>query len=228
VVWKRIRDQRKKATGGVDYIFWHDVDTHIMRPETPLEAFIEAAGRAAVVFTDNALSLNNGVFFLAVSKQGGKFLKSWRSGCRTGEWPWADNGCMYEVLLSFLGGDRYSGRCRQYRESELSQHRPEPPTGAENMRCFNEEMQSLGMGCCGQDRGIEGFAFLTGPQDSFNHHPCHELEQSREFATESRESIRIHCFSDGMFMVHTKNVSYADESLLRVRRFVGAQGQTEL
>lgn len=150
VMWKRIVDLRKQTRGKRDYIFWHDVDTHIMRPETPLEAFLEAAGHAPVVFTDNALSLNNGVFFLEVSKQGSGFFKSWRSGCRTGEWPWADNGCMYEVLLSLLGGERYGGRCREYREPEFRQQKPEPPTGPQLMKCFNEEMDALGMGCCGK------------------------------------------------------------------------------
>mmetsp|Transcript_140947 Transcript_140947/g.438166 ORF Transcript_140947/g.438166 Transcript_140947/m.438166 type:complete len:320 (+) Transcript_140947:53-1012(+) len=223
VMWKRVVEQRKQTRGRRDYIFWHDVDTHIMRPETPLESFLEAAGHAPVVFTDNALSLNNGVFFLEVSKPGGRFLGSWRRGCRTGEWPWADNGCMYEVLLSTLGGDRYGGRCRKYREPELKEDRPEPPTGAALMHCFNKEMDALGMGCCGKARGIDGFAFLTGPEESFNHHPCHELERSKDFQDVARETIRQHCFTDGMFMVHTKNSSYVHESLERAHKFTSAK-----
>mmetsp|Transcript_82224 Transcript_82224/g.183662 ORF Transcript_82224/g.183662 Transcript_82224/m.183662 type:complete len:321 (-) Transcript_82224:92-1054(-) len=227
VVWKQIVEQRKRNRGMRDYIFWHDVDTHIMRPETPLEAFLEAAENAPVIFTDNALSLNNGVFFLEVSKQGADFLKSWRRGCRTGEWPWADNGCMYEVLLSMLGGERYKGRCRKYREPKLNEERPEPPTGPQLMHCFNEEMDALGMGCCGKSRGIDGFAFLTGAKDSFNHHPCHELERSREFKEVARETIKLHCFEEGMFMVHTKNASYVRASLERVRAFVGSKTDTK-
>lgn len=224
VMWKRIVELRRQTRGKQDYIFWHDVDTHIMRPETPLESFLEAAEHAPVVFTDNALSLNNGVFFLEVSKKGSHFLNSWRRGCQKGEWPWADNGCMYEVLLSTLGGERYSGRCRKYREAKLKEGRPEPPTGPDLMHCFNEEMSALGMGCCGRDRGIDGFAFLTGAEDSFNHHPCHELERSREFAEVDTETIRRHCFTEGMFMVHTKNSSYVQASHERVLAFVGTKG----
>lgn len=218
VIWDRIAQLRKKSRGTRDYIFWHDVDTHIMRPETPLESFLEAAGHAPVIFTDNALSLNNGVFFLEASKAGGRFLKVWRSGCRTGEWPWADNGCMYEVLLNYLGGDRYKGGCRDFRSAELNADSPgmHEAQGSELMRCFNKQMDALGMGCCANARGIEGFSFLTGHQDSFNHHPCHELEKSRDFVDESRETIRAHCFVDGMFIVHTKNATYVKESLKRV------------
>eukprot|EP00420_Gonyaulax_spinifera_P021692 CAMPEP_0197914010 /NCGR_PEP_ID=MMETSP1439-20131203/77693_1 /TAXON_ID=66791 /ORGANISM="Gonyaulax spinifera, Strain CCMP409" /LENGTH=310 /DNA_ID=CAMNT_0043535903 /DNA_START=29 /DNA_END=961 /DNA_ORIENTATION=- len=225
VVWHRVLQLRRQTRGKRDYIFWHDVDTHIMRPQTPLESFIEAADQAPVVFTDNALSLNNGVFFLEVSTRGGQFLKHWRSGCQIGEWPWADNGCMYEALLTTFGGDRYKGGCRKYREAELREERPEPPTGPELMRCFNKEMEALGMGCCGKSRGIEGYAFLTGTQDSFNHHPCHELERSREFVGEKPETIRAHCFVDGMFMVHTKNTTFVEASLQRVLALTGAEGE---
>jgi len=226
VTWGKVMKLRKQSRGSQqDYIFWHDVDTHIMRPESPLESFLEAAGHAPVVFTENALSLNNGVFFLEVSKQGGEFLKKWRSGCRTGEWPWADNGCMYEVLLSTLGGGRYSGLCRKFREPKLNEGRPEPPTGSQLMRCFNEEMAAMGMGCCAEARGIEGFAFLTGAENSFNHHPCHELERSHEFADQDPETVKAHCFTDGMFMVHTKNTTYVELSLQRVTRLTGARGE---
>jgi len=86
------------------------------------------------------------------------------------------------------------------------------------------------MGCCGKARGIEGFAFLTGIDESFNHHPCHELERSREFVDEDPEAIRAHCFVDGMFMAHTKNATYAEESLRRVLELVdaGKPGEQEL
>mmetsp|Transcript_10809 Transcript_10809/g.32544 ORF Transcript_10809/g.32544 Transcript_10809/m.32544 type:complete len:320 (-) Transcript_10809:332-1291(-) len=224
VMWKRVLELRRRSRGIKDYIFWHDVDTHIMRPTTPLESFVEAAGHAPVIFTDNALSLNNGVFFLEVSSSGSSFLKTWRKGCRQGEWPWADNGCMYEVLLSKLGGDRYSGRCRKFREPTFDKERPEPPTGSALMHCFNEEMDALGIGCCGKDRQIDGFAFLTGAEDSFNHHPCHELEKSKDFKEVARETIRQHCFVEGMFMVHTKNASYVRESKERVLAFANDKG----
>mmetsp|Transcript_46638 Transcript_46638/g.137804 ORF Transcript_46638/g.137804 Transcript_46638/m.137804 type:complete len:324 (+) Transcript_46638:60-1031(+) len=212
---------------GRDYVFWHDVDTHIMRPETPLESFLEAAGHAPVVFTDNALSLNNGVFFLDVAG-GADFLQLWRRGCSDGEWPWADNGCMYEVLLRMVGGDRYGGRCGGFREPDFDPSRPEPPTGAELMTCFNEEMDALGVGCCGKDRAIEGFAFLTGAEDSFNHHPCEQLERSKDFAEEPRAKIRAHCHSDGMFMAHTKDDAYADASHGRVQAFLESKSKAEL
>merc|ERR1719210_113331 len=165
-----------------------------MHPQTSLESFLDAAAYAPIVFTDNALSLNNGVFFLEVSKRGFSFLEHWREGCRTGEWPWADNGCMYEMLLQWLGGKRYKRRCNKFREPELREDHPEPPTGAQLMHCFNEEMSALGMGCCGEARGIKGFAFLTGPKNSFNHHPCQELERSRDFVDVDKNIIHAHCF----------------------------------
>lgn len=214
-VWKNVERLQNSTHSERDYLFWHDLDTHVMRPQTPLSFFIEAAGGAPVVFTDNALSLNNGVFFLEVSPAGRRFFKHWKKYCRTGEWPWADNGCMYEALLTLLGGERYTGRCSKYRKLHFDKDHPEPPTGPQLMRCFNEEMRTLGMGCCGGSRRLEGFRFLTGAEHLFNHHPCSELLTSREFVNESRALIQEHCFTEGMFMVHTKNVSYGEESMHR-------------
>jgi len=169
-----------------------------------------------VIFTDNALSLNNGVFFLEVSDAGEDFLRQWYTDCRSGVWPWADNGCMYEVLLHRVGGERYSGRCAAYREPEYDEKRPEPRTGVQLMRCFNEEMEQLNAGCCGPHRGLNSIALLTGQQDSFNHHPCFELEQSTEFTSAERDKIKDHCFMDGMFLVHSKNRSCAVTSEKRM------------
>merc|ERR1712048_876743 len=123
---------------GRDYIFWHDADTHIMEPAVKLESFIEAAGYAPVIFTDNALSLNNGVFFLEYGDRGREFFKGWAKVCRSGEWPWADNGCMYEAMLQMAHANTYSGSCLRYRE-KYNPQRPEPPTGKDLMTCFNEE-----------------------------------------------------------------------------------------
>jgi len=226
VVWQRIAEARKRSRGKKDYIFWHDVDTHIMRPEIPLESFIEAGSDASLIFTDNALSLNNGVFFLQVSKFGGQFFKKWRTVCKKGEWPWADNGCMYEAMLQFIGTERYKGACTIYNEKEFNEQRPEPPTGTELMGCFNEEMKKLGVGCCGKARKINGFAFLTGETDSFNHHPCDELLKAKHFENEDRAEIRAHCYYDGMFMAHTKDSKYSKDSLKRVQKITG--GNTEL
>lgn len=212
VVWQKV--SKTMGRGQRHYLFWHDVDTHIIRPDKPLDSFLVAAGHAPVVFTDNALSLNNGVFFLEMSNAGKHFLKHWRKTCKKGQWPWADNGCMYEAMLTYILADRYDGHCRQYMEATFDESRPEPPTGTSLMRCFNKNMANLGHGCCGADRNLPEFGFLTGPEDSFNHHPCHELERNRDFAAEGLDVIRKHCFIDGMFMVHTKNVTYVDELLL--------------
>eukprot|EP00439_Symbiodinium_sp_Y106_P049108 s2354_g6.t1 len=229
-IWRRIAKDRKADADANrrDYIFWHDVDTHIMRPETALTEFLGAAGFVPVVFTDNALSLNNGVLFLEVAKEGPSmsFFRAWRRGCRTGEWPWADNGCMYEVLLQLLGGERYDGSCaRQFRQEEFNEARPEPPTGEQLMACFNAQMTSMGMGCCGRERSIDGFAFLTGAKDAFNHHPCDELERTKAFQDYDRSLIRQHCFEDGMFMVHSKDVKYAKESGSRVSDLTRSRGE---
>jgi len=218
-VWKTVVQLQNSTNSEQDYLFWHDLDTHIMRPQRPLTFFIEAAEGAPVIFTDNALSLNNGVFFLQVSQAGRRFYKHWKKHCRTGEWPWADNGCMYEALLTLLGGEQYTGRCSTYRKRDFDKDSPEPPTGPQLMRCFNEEMKTLGMGCCGGSRLIDGFRFLTGPENSFNHHPCSELLTSREFVNESRALIQDHCFTEGMFMVHTKNTSYGEVSVRRTVAF---------
>ena len=101
-----------------------------MQPETSLNHFLARANYAPgssgplslppfwrpVIYTENALSLNNGVFFLQVDQAAGKrFFRAWREGCRDGEWPWADNGCMYEVLLRHLAPDRYAGACSRQR-----------------------------------------------------------------------------------------------------------------
>jgi len=183
VMWHRIKELQKSDPSRQDYLFWHDVDTHIMRPETPLQAFVEAGGAADVIFTDNALSLNNGVFFLKTSRTGRSFLRRWRDFCQSGEWPWADNGCMYEFMLQHLGGARYSGRCKEYSASEFNPDRPELLTGTELMRCFNDEMDALGMGCCGDvSRGVGHIRFLTGVQDAFNHHPCDQLEKDTSYS----------------------------------------------
>lgn len=226
-VWKTVMRHQNSTHSERDYLFWHDLDTHVMLPQRPLSFFVEAAEGAPTVFTDNALSLNNGAFFLEVSQAGRRFFKHWKKYCRTGEWPWADNGCMYEALLTLLGGERYTGRCSTYRKLHFDEDRPEPPTGPQLMRCFNEEMNTLGMGCCGRSRDIDGFGFLTGPYNSFNHHPCSELLTSREFVNESRALVQEHCFTEGMFMVHTKNVSYGEESMRRTVALTGGS-QVEL
>lgn len=222
-LWKRIQAEPEREKGRQDYIFWHDVDTNIMQPEKSLHAFLEAAGNAPIVFTDNALSLNNGAFFLEVSRAGRDFFNAWRKECRKGDWPWADNGCMYEVMLQLYGGDAYSGRCRRFRVAEFDAQRPEPPTGTQLMRCFNEEMDRLGKGCCGSARGIEGVGFLTGQDNSFNDHPCHELQKNKDLTSIERSKIAEHCFVDGMFMVHTKEKSYGTTSALRVKALTTAK-----
>lgn len=216
---KRVRKLQKSGSHARDYIFWHDVDTHIMRPEIPLTHFATIANYAPVIFTENALSLNNGVFFLQVDEDGpGKrFYSAWRRGCRSGEWPWADNGCMYEVMLHHFAGERYTGACTSFGQDDFNEARPEPPTGEELMKCFNSEMDALGMGCC--DRDIKDFAFLTG-EDSFNHHPCDELLRKPALQEYDRALIQAHCFEDGMFMVHSKDLKYAKESLKRVQQMI--------
>ena len=188
-----------------------------MMPEIPLIHFLAKADYASVVFTENALSLNNGVFFLEVDKDGPgqHFFRAWRKGCRQGEWPWADNGCMYEVLLNHLAGEHYNGTCTRFGEGSFNEAQPEPPSGEELMKCFNSEMASLGMGCC--DRDIKHFAFLTG-EDSFNHHPCDELLQKPALQDFDRELIQMHCFREGMFMVHSKDSKYAKEALKRIQQ----------
>lgn len=228
VMWSEIeRTRQREADPAVRHVlFWHDVDTHIMQPEVPLQRFLDAAGPGVfALFTDNALSLNNGVFFLEASDAGGAFLEAWRHGCRSGVWPWADNGCMYEVLLRRLGGERYGGRCAEFREPEHDDERPEPRTGARLMRCFNEEMDSLGMGCCGSRRGISGIALLSGPESSFNDHPCDELAKNPDFTPHERAKIKDHCFSDGMFLVHSKSLSYAKTSEKRMESLGKSRAQ---
>ncbi|CAJ1336920.1 unnamed protein product, partial [Effrenium voratum] len=121
-------------------------------------------------------------------------------------------GGMYEVLLQHLGKDRYQGACSRFRQ-EFDETRPEPPTGEQLMSCFNSQMDAMGMGCC--DRQVEGFAFLTGTEDAFNHHPCQELERRKELQEFDRELIRAHCFKEGMFMAHSKDTTYGEESLKR-------------
>lgn len=215
VVFERLWTQGSKKA---DYLFWLDADTHIMRPKIALERFIEAAGDAAFVLTDNALSLNNGAFFLRVSEKGRKWLSHWRSVCSKGEWPWADNGCMYEAMLTFSFKD-YTGSCQIYGEGSYSEQLPEPPTGTDLMDCFNKELDLLGSHCCGTvNRSIESFAFLT-ERNAFNHHPCEELMSSRIFQAYNRDLIRQHCFSEEMFMVHTKSHQYAERSLRIVSKF---------
>ncbi|CAK9066963.1 unnamed protein product [Durusdinium trenchii] len=217
-IWSRVRKLQKSETQlppRRDYIFWHDVDTHMMKPEIPLTHFLERANYTPMVFTENALSLNNGVFFLQVDQGPAKrFFSAWRKGCRQREWPWADNGCMYEVLLQLLGGEQYRGSCRRFSQESFNESQPEPLTGEDLMNCFNSEMSSLGLGCC--DRKLQDFAFLTG-EDSFNHHPCEELLKKPKLQEFDRTLIRSHCFKEGMFMVHSKNLTYAQESLRRVR-----------
>lgn len=177
-----------------------------------------------------------GRFFLEVSEAGFDFYANWRRGCKKGEWPWADNGCMYEVMLQLFGGQSYDGKCRVFRVKEFDEEAPEPFTGTGLMRCFNDEMDKLGMGCCGTEaRGLDGFAFLTGLKDNFNAHPCDELEISSEayYKDAERAQIQAHCFHDGMFMVHTKDVeqTYSETSLQRTLALTsrgGGRGNGEL
>merc|ERR1712129_412490 len=107
------------------------------------------------------------------------------------------------------------GHCRRFRR-EYDPEVPEPPDGTELMRCFNQEMARLGKGCCGPARNIKGFGFLTGRNNSFNDHPCHELERNQEYTASERSKIPAHCFVDGMFMVHTKDISYDEATTQRV------------
>merc|ERR1712046_345644 len=125
--------KEKEQGSGADvrhYIFWHDADTHIMEPSTGLESFVVAAGYAPVIFTDNALSLNNGVFFLESGDKGKEFFKAWAGLCKKGEWPWADNGCMYPAMLRYYHKEKYSGTCDKFK-TQFDANRPEPPTGKE-------------------------------------------------------------------------------------------------
>mmetsp|Transcript_91168 Transcript_91168/g.244094 ORF Transcript_91168/g.244094 Transcript_91168/m.244094 type:complete len:223 (+) Transcript_91168:83-751(+) len=218
--------KRKGRAKGVRYfLFWHDADTHIMEPSMKLEDFLQAADYQPVVFTDNALSLNNGVFFLEYSKSGLGFFKIWHKTCRHGEWPWADNGCMYEAMLQFVHSTDYEGSCLKFR-SDFNPAKPEPPTGEDLMNCFNAEMQRMGTGCCGDaSRNISGIRFLIGSQ-SFNHHPCDEFKKF--FSTEPADVVDRNCFTPGMFMVHTKDTAYASQSFDKVVAFTGAAVNEEL
>lgn len=226
VVGARIKDLKSKDEEQIaDYLFWHDADTHIMEPNIPLERFIYAAGDKPVIFTENALSLNNGVFFLEYSDRGRAFFKGWAKVCRKGEWPWADNGCMYEAMLQMTHGDKYSGTCKQYRE-RYDPQRPEPPTGKELMKCFNDEMSKLGTGCCGNKvRQMDDVSFLTGTE-SFNHNPCDELK--KHYSDEPIEVIEAHCWKEGMFLVHSKSDYYVKESLQKAKKALGNVETDEL
>eukprot|EP00929_Paragymnodinium_shiwhaense_P004797 TRINITY_DN10599_c0_g2_i1.p1 TRINITY_DN10599_c0_g2~~TRINITY_DN10599_c0_g2_i1.p1 ORF type:complete len:478 (-),score=119.47 TRINITY_DN10599_c0_g2_i1:285-1718(-) len=216
-----IKKELEKKPNVRHYILWHDADTHIMAPTTKLESFITATGDSPVIFTDNALSLNNGVILLEFNDAGKAFFKAWAGVCKRGEWAWADNGCMYEAMLQYYHKDEYKGACLKYR-AQWNPDRPEPPTGKDLMRCFNEEMKRLGTPCCGtRQRKLRDIAFLTGPE-AFQHHPCDELKKA--FSEEPAEVIEEHCWKEGMFLIHTKDDEYVRRSLQRARAAFKASG----
>merc|ERR1712070_552628 len=108
----------------------------------------------------------------------------------------------------------------KFGEAEFSEEAPEPKTMTELMRCFNAEMESMGLGCCGRGRGIEGMAFLEGLEDSFNHHECKDMERNPAWTKKERKVLQKNCFVEGMFAVHSKSADFARTSLELTTAFV--------
>jgi len=204
------------------YIFWHDADTFIMEPQVPLHSFVEKAGHAPFVLTDSDLSVNNGAFFLEVSNAGKEWFSHWRRVCASDEWPWADNGCMFEAMLQWIAADRYKGGCKKkWSSPEFNSRRPEPPTGMSLARCFQTQLVKLGHPCCGSEvRKLDGISLLTGLQDSFNHHSCEKLASTAGLTEKEKSRIGEHCFRQGMFMLHGKEIEHGEISKILVEEFI--------